>query len=166
LIKATQIVLNAIPKTKFVILGKGSQEKYLIELSQKLGVLENIHFVGMVSNDELPEYLRLADVYVSTSLSDAGIAASTAEAMATGLPVVTTNTGENEKWISDNENGYLIPVRNPQMLAEKIVYLLREENCRTIFAKNNRQRIEERNDYYKEMAKMENIYRELIQGRK
>jgi glycosyltransferase involved in cell wall biosynthesis len=149
-----------------MILGKGSQEKYLIELSQTLGVSENIYFGGMVSNDELSEYLRLADVYVSTSLSDAGIAASTAEAMAVGLPVITTNTGENEKWISDEENGYLIPIKNPQILAEKIIYLLKEENCRTIFAKNNRQRIEERNDYYKEMAKMENIYRELIQGRK
>jgi glycosyltransferase involved in cell wall biosynthesis len=165
LIKASQIVLDAIPKTKFLILGRGSQEQYLRQLSHKLGVMENVCFVGMVSNDELPEYLRLADVYVSTSLSDAGIAASTAEAMASGLPVVTTNTGENEKWINDEENGYLIPVKNPQILADKIIHLLKEENSRRIFAKNNRQRIEERNNYHKEMAKMENMYRELIQGR-
>jgi glycosyltransferase involved in cell wall biosynthesis len=166
LIKASPIVLNAIPKTKFMILGKGSQEKYLMELSQELGVLENVHFVGMVLNDELPQYLRLADVYVSTSLSDAGIAASTAEAMAVGLPVVTTNTGENEKWITNETNGYLIPVKNPQILAEKIIHLLKQENSKPLFAKNNRERIEERNNYYKEMAKMENMYRELIQGRK
>jgi glycosyltransferase involved in cell wall biosynthesis len=120
----------------------------------------------MVSNDELPQYLRLADVYVSTSLSDAGIAASTAEAMAVGLPVVTTNTGENEKWITNETNGYLIPVKNPQILAEKIIHLLKQENSKPLFAKNNRERIEERNNYYKEMAKMENMYRELIQGRK
>ena len=43
-----------------------------------------------------------SDIYVSTSLSDGGLAASTAEAMACELPVIITNFGVNSKWISEN----------------------------------------------------------------
>jgi glycosyltransferase involved in cell wall biosynthesis len=143
LVKAAPIVLQKVPNVKFLILGKGPQGEALRELGRALGILENVIFTGSVPNDRIPLYLRVADVYVSTSLSDAGIAASTAEAMACGLPVVITHTGENGKWVTDGKNGYLVPPKS--------------------FAEVNRAIIDERNDYYKEMEKMENIYQESIQ---
>jgi len=162
LIEAIPIISKELPETKFIIAGKGSEEKKLKELAKILKVSEKIRFVGWVPNDDLPSYLGTADVYVSTALSDAGIAGSTAEAMACGLPVVITNTGENEKWVKNGEGGYLIPVKNPEILAEKIICLLKNENLRKKFGQINRKIIEERNNYYQEMEKMENIYKELI----
>ena len=103
------------------------------------------------------------DVYVSTSLSDAGIAASTAEAMACGLPVIVTDVADNKKWIDNGVNGFVVPVKDPKSLAEKIIYLLQNEDIRKKFGKINRKIIEERNNYYKEMEKMEDIYKELVQ---
>lgn len=162
LIKSVPLILKNFPEVKIIIAGAGSQENYLKELSQSLGVQNSIRFIGRYSHDELPIYLNSIDVYVSTSLSDAGIAASTAEAMACGLPVVITNSGENDKWVCDSYNGYIVPVRNPKILSEKIVYLLKNPDLRKKLGENNRKTIEDKNNYYKEMEKMEHFYRSLI----
>ena len=162
LIRSLPLVLKEVPESQFVIAGKGSEEKRLRELAKSLGVLDNVKFIGFIQNDELPQYLSTVDVYVSTSLSDAGIAASTAEAMACGLPVIVTDVADNKKWVDNGVNGFVVPVKDPKSLAEKIIYLLRNEDVRKKFGKINRKIIEEKNDYYKEMEKMEDIYEELI----
>jgi len=162
LIRSIPLVLKEIPESKFVIAGKGSEEKRLKEMAKSLGVSDSVKFVGFIQNDKLPQYLTTMDVYVSTSLSDAGIAASTAEAMACGLPVIITDVADNKKWVEDGENGFIVPIKDPKSLAEKIIYSLKNENIRKKFGKINRKIIEERNNYYKEMEKMEDIYKELI----
>jgi len=162
LIRAIPLVLKEVPKTKFIIIGSGPEEKMLKKLVESLKISWAVRFIGRVNNDDIPKYLSISDIYVSTALSDAGIAASTAEAMACGVPVIITRSGENEKWIDDNINGFLIPPKNHYILAEKIIYLLRNEEIRLKFASLSREIIEERNNYYKEMAKMEDIYNKLI----
>lgn len=166
LVKAVPLVLKEFPKTKFVIAGQGSEEKKLKDMVRSLKIEENVRFTGFVSNDDLPRYFKTADIYVSTSLSDAGIAASTAEAMSCGLPVIITNTGENEKWVEDGKGGYLIPIKNPEVLAEKIIDLLKNENLRKEFGRVNRRIIEERNNHSIEMDKIENLYEEIIEKNK
>jgi glycosyltransferase involved in cell wall biosynthesis len=163
LIKSAPLVLKEIPKTKFMIAGKGSEEKRLKKLAKSLGISDNVNFIGLIQNEELPKYLNVMDIYVSMSLSDAGISASTAEAMACGLPVVVTDVADNNKWIEDGVNGFLIQIKDSKSLAEKIIYLLKNEDIRKQFGKINRKIIEDRNDYYKEMGKMEDIYEQLVQ---
>jgi glycosyltransferase involved in cell wall biosynthesis len=165
LIKSAPLVLKENPKTKFVIAGKGSEKKRLRELAKSLGIAYSVKFIGFIQNDELPQYLNTMDVYVSTSLSDAGIAASTAEAMACGLPVIVTDVADNKKWVEDGVNGFVVPIKDPKSLAEKIIYLLKNEDIRKQFGKISRKIIEDRNDYYKEMEKMEEIYTHLVQRR-
>jgi glycosyltransferase involved in cell wall biosynthesis len=161
LIKATPFVLKEVPKTYFIIAGKGSQAKELKKITDDLGIRDNIKFIGWVSNKELPDYLRASDIYVSTSLSDGGIASSTAEAMACELPVIITDTADNKKWIEDGENGFIVPTKNPEFLAKKIIYLLKNEDVRKKIGEQGRKTIKERNDYRVEMSKMEEIYKEL-----
>ncbi|MEW6608095.1 MAG: glycosyltransferase family 4 protein [bacterium] len=164
LIKSIPLVLEKIPETKFIIAGIGSQEEHLKRLAESLRVINSIRFVGRYSHLELPNYLSSTDVYVSTSLSDAGIAASTAEAMASNLPVIVTDSGENRKWIKDGENGFVIPIKNPKILAEKIIYLFEHDEIRKKISENGREIINEKNNYYKEMGKMEEIYEEIIKN--
>jgi glycosyltransferase involved in cell wall biosynthesis len=97
LVRAAPAVLHEVPQARFVIAGNGSQRSYLEHLADSLGVAYSMRFVGMIPNDNLPRYLASVDVYVSTSLSDAGIAASTAEAMACQLPVIVTDVVENRR---------------------------------------------------------------------
>jgi len=166
LIKAIPLVIREVPKAKFVIADDGKQKEYLNNLAISLGISENIRFVGFISSDELPQYLNMADIYVSTSLSDAGLAASTAEAMACGLPVVITDFGDNRKWVEDGVNGFIVPLRDPETLASRIIYLLRNKDDRIKFGWVNRQIIEERNNYEKEMKKVAELYETLIERHK
>ncbi len=161
LIKAVPLVLREMPDAKFILVGGGEQEQYLKELAKSLGVSDSIIFTGMISADEIPKYLASSDVYVSTSLSDSGLAASTGEAMACGLPVVVTDTGCNSEWVTDGKNGFVIPVKEPNLLAKKIIYLLKNKDAIKKFGDNSRGIICDRQDYYKEMEKMKKIYEEL-----
>ena len=161
LIQAAKIVLKEFPETQFIIAGEGSQKEHLMNLTKSLNIEKNVKFIGQVQNDLLPQLLQSADVYVSTSLSDSGLAASTSEAMASGLPVIVTDSGDNKKWIEENRGGFIVPLKNPSKLAEKTIYLLKNENLRKSFGEYNRKIIEEKNNYYKEMEKMENLYEKI-----
>jgi len=161
LIKAIPIIIREVSEAKFVIAGDGSQKKYLQELTGSLNILEKIRFVGTIPSNKLQEYFNISDVYVSTSLSDSGLAASTAEAMACGLPVIITDSGDNRKWVKNGEGGFIVSIKNPEMLAEKIIYLLKDKEMKERAIKSNRKIIEERNNYYVEMEKMEEVYRAL-----
>lgn len=162
LIRSIPFVLKEYSEAKFVLIGTGPQKKMLTNLCRLLGVGDNVSFLGFIANHELPTYLSSMDIYVSTSLSDAGIASSTAEAMACGLPVVITDSGENRKWIRDGEDGFIVPLKNPEVLANKIVTLLRNVEIREIYGRKSRGIIHEKNNYYKEMEKMEMIYKNLL----
>ncbi len=161
LLQAVPLVVKQFPQAMFLIAGRGPEEKKLKSLTKKLKINNNVRFIGFVANDELPIYLASADVYVSTSLSDAGIAASTAEAMACGTSIVITDSGENKKWVTNNESGFIIPIKNPEQLAQKIIELLKDEQKRNSLGLAGRKIIVQRNDYYGEMNKMEKFYQEI-----
>lgn len=162
LLQAIPKVLEYYPEVIFMLVGRGSLERELKSIVNKLGISNAVRFVGFVNNSELPDTLCSMDIYVSTSLSDAGIAASTAEAMACELPVVITDSGENIKWIDDGEQGYIIPVSQPDILADRIGMLISNADIRQKMGKAGRSIIRERNDYKVEMAKMDNLYEETI----
>lgn len=164
LLEAIPIVLQACPTCQFIIAGTGPEEKMLKEKAIELNIHQAIKFVGRLANDQLPNYYRSATVYVSTALSDAGIAASTAEAMACGAPVVITDSGENREWVEDGRSGFIVPVKNPRALAERVLRLLQDPDLRQRFSKNARSMIMERNDYGCEMGKMEKIYLEVARS--
>lgn len=165
LVRAVPIVMEQCRHVKFVIAGDGEQKNHLRTLVKDLGVSANVHFAGSLSGDDMPRHLASADIYVSTSLSDGGLAASTAEAMACGLPVIVTAFGDNEEWVKHEENGLVIQTERPDILADAIVSLARNPEQRARFGKLNRTAIEEKSDYEKEMMKMESLYISLLAAR-
>lgn len=164
LITAIPLVLKEIPETKFIIAGRGSEAEKLKNLAESLKVSNSIRFIEWIEQNNLPNYLKVADIYVSTSLSDAGIASSTAEAMACGICPIITDFGDNKDWVKDGENGFLMPLKDYKFLAQKIIYLLKNPEKRLELGNNARGVIEKRNNYYSEMAKMENLYKLLIRN--
>lgn len=155
LLRAVPAVLKSNPRTMFLLGGRGSQKEYLENLSEKLGIKNFVIFLGFIANVDLPCYLRCANIYVSTSLSDAGIASSTAEAMACGIPVVITDTADNREWVSPT---VLFPAKNHEILAEKIIHSFKNPNTRIVEDIKNRDVIRQKNDCYNEMGKMEKLY--------
>lgn len=160
-IQAMPLVLNIFPKSCFLIISDGPEKENLIKLAKSLNVFKNIRFLGRISDDDLPTVLASIDIYVSTSLSDGGLAASTAEAMASQVPVVISDFGENKTWVEEGINGLLFPLRDHQKLAEKIIYLLSNPMQAQQIAENGRKVIAIRNNYYIEMGKVDLLYQGL-----
>ena len=163
LVRAIPMVLEQVPRARFIIAGDGPQKKYLVNLAASLNISDSIRWVGVIPHDQLPVYLASADIYVSTALSDA-TSVSLLEAMACNLPVIVTDSGDNRKWVEDGTNGFIVPVKTPEKLAQKIVYLLENDDVRIKFAQSNRRVVESRAHYGREMEKVENLYSELVEG--
>lgn len=166
LIEAVPLVLREVHDARFIVAGEGDEKSALMKLAKSRGVLDHVLFAGAIPHERIPAYLASSDVYVSTSLSDGGMAVSTLEAMASGLAPVTTDVGDVRRWIKDGKNGFVVPTKNPEVLAEKIIYMLRNKEVLKRFGATNRSLIEERADYYKEMEKVGRIYENLIEGHK
>ncbi|MCJ7570523.1 MAG: glycosyltransferase family 4 protein [Candidatus Thermoplasmatota archaeon] len=166
LIRSVPIVLKKVPEAKFIIAGEGSQKAKLMQLAKSLGVSGSVKFIGFIPSDEFPRYLVSADIYVCTSLSDGGLAVATKEAMACELPVVVTNLDVNTKWVENGKNGFVVPLKDPKTLSEKIIYLIEHEDVRRKFGEKGRKLVEEKFEYDKEMKKVENIYEQLINNHK
>ena len=161
LIRSIPLVRAQVPNAKYLIASRGPEEQGLKTLAVSLGVEDCIRWLGFIPGGDLPRYDNLGDIYVSTSLSDAGLAASTGETMACGLPAVITDFGDNAQWVRNGVNGYLFPARDHKVLAEKIVLLAENPTLRAEMGARNRLLIEERYNWSKEMAKMEALYTNL-----
>ncbi len=111
------------------------------------------------TQEEAPQIYNKAWIYISTALSDSGLAGTTHEAMACGLPVVVTNVADNHLWV-DKE--YLFEPGDYQKLRKIVMRLLENPDEMKIQGKKNRETIVSRNNYQVEMAKMENIYVDLL----
>lgn len=162
LIAAFRAVLARHPLARLVIGGTGSQEARLREAARSLGIAHAVRFAGWIPEHELPRHLASCDVYVSTAVSDGGIAASTAEAMACALPVIVTDVGDNREWVEDGVHGFVVPAKDPVALASRIVALLEHGDERMRLGRNGRALIEGRNNWATEMSRMAEHYRDLI----
>ena len=115
-------VAKEIKSAGFYFVGGEPTEEYL-SLKEQLQ-LNNIHFVGFKKPDELNEYYRAADIFVLPTREDIwGLVIN--EAMANGLPVVTTTAClAGTEMVIDGLNGYLVEPEVVQGLADKITMLL------------------------------------------
>jgi glycosyltransferase involved in cell wall biosynthesis len=120
LIKALSIIKDSLPKP-WVLLCLGRDDGIGAELQAEakiLGVAENIRFIG--SRPDVPVYLQLADVGLLCSHEE-GFSNAVLEGMAAGLPMVVTDVGGNAEAVVDEVTGYVVPARNPVLLAQALV---------------------------------------------
>ena len=103
------------------LLGDGPERKKIEKLALKHNVNELINFRGNVNNPE--SYLKSADLYIHSAKKEP-FGLVLIEAMASGLPIVTTDGGGNKDIIINNENGFMLVFRNPELFANKIIQLI------------------------------------------
>jgi glycosyltransferase involved in cell wall biosynthesis len=127
LIRAIPIVLKEEPDAKFVIGGIGSERENLEKQVKDLNIRPSVQFLGWVMHEEMPKLLSQADIYISTSLDD-GTSVSLLEAMASGAFPIVTDIPSNREWISDGENGFLVPLDDEEFLAERIIKAIRNKD--------------------------------------
>ena len=154
LIKSAKLLKENNIKFKLTVSASGTETPYLKKLSKKFGLKNDINFTGRYDYDDLPEILNLHHIYISTSLSDAGIASSIAEAMACQRIVIVSDSGENKSWISDGKNGFLFKTGSAKSLFNAIIKAIKYKKNWIQIGLNARKTISSRNDIYNEMHKM------------
>lgn len=120
---------------RLIIVGKGRDESRLRRLAEHAGLVERVHFVGFVPNEDLPSYLNVADIFLMPTLCYEAFPMSIVEAMACGLAIVATDVGGIPTAIDDGRNGLLFPVGNVEALAAQVRRLLEEPGLARVLGK-------------------------------
>lgn len=107
------------PELRLMMLGNGSQAGLIRQIFQTGGVIDRVQFPGQVGQDELPEYYRRADLYLSASHSD-GTSISLLESLACGTPVIVSGIPGNREWIEPGVQGWWYPDGDASALAQCI----------------------------------------------
>ncbi len=125
LIESMPAVIKRFPTAKFIISGKGQSDEMhkLIAHAEKLGVKNNIIFIGYYPDKKLPMLYQAADVFAFSTFYEHHPFA-VLEALSTGLPVVTTTVGGIPETIENGKNGFLVEPFNSRAFSEKIYICL------------------------------------------
>jgi sugar transferase (PEP-CTERM/EpsH1 system associated) len=126
--------------------------------ASKPALAGRVRFLG--ASDRVAEFLNAIDAYVLPSLCE-GISNSLLEAMATGLPVVVSDTGGNPEVVVHGESGFLFPVGDAQRLAEQLVRLYREKDLRGGLGQRALQRVQQQFSLDSMVTQYEDMYGSL-----
>jgi glycosyltransferase involved in cell wall biosynthesis len=131
-----------------------------MDLIHQLGLANFIHTPGRVNNDLLPQYLRLANLYVSAALSD-GTSVSLLEAMACALPVIVTKGYGNLEWVTPQQNGWLAEPGSPEILAKTLDEALSNPARLGVLGSANRSAVLDRADWKRNFPKLLTLLEKL-----
>ena len=158
IIESAPKLLDIFPDTIFFIAGDGPLREELENLSKDLGVYDKIIFAGFRS--DIAAVLSIIDIFVAPSLTE-GSPIGILEAMAMGKPIIATNVGGIKEILKDGETGLFVPSKDPKLLAEKIVHLLKNENIASCLGKKAKEESKKYNiNFY--ISNIEKLYLELI----
>jgi glycosyltransferase involved in cell wall biosynthesis len=155
--KGYEFLLQAIPEIlkytndfKMLIVGKKLEalnplikdlaiEPYVVLLEEQSleNTGESTFDFSKLPNDFLLSAYQSSDIYVSAALIE-GFALTIVEAMAAGLPLVATNVEGNEDAVLPNENGILVPPKNPKELACAIIKLMKSSDLRQRYGEKSK----------------------------
>ncbi len=124
---------------KYYIVGYGPLEENIRSLIVLLDLRNHVEI--LIKPGNIPQILNNSDIYLSTSLFE-GLSNSIMEAMSAGLPVIGTDVGDNRYLIEDGYNGFIVPCMDVQVITDRILYLLDNEEIRKEYGINSREKIE------------------------
>lgn len=146
LIDAAAQLLSEFPQLQVLIIGgelHTDPDPFQAELIQKtidLGIRSHVTFTGF--RQDIPQLLGLLDVFCLPTYFGEGLPRSILEAMAMGLPVVTTDIRGCREAVVPDANGWIVPPRDSQALADALQKLLASPQLRQRFGAASRRRVE------------------------
>lgn len=132
----------------------------LRQLAEAYGIGQNICWLG--SRADVPDLLRISSVGVLCSHQE-GFSNAILEGMAAGLPMVVTDVGGNAEAVIDCTTGYVVPAKNPAMLAKALMQVVHDDDFRVI-GERGRRRVDERFSLSACVDAYEALYREVGAG--
>lgn len=159
LVHACKELKNRNVAARLFVAGNGEMLSTLKELSQKLQVEENIHWLGNV--DDPRNLLQSSDIFLLASTGEAfGLVLT--EAMACGVPVVGTRSGSLPEVVDDGKTGLLVPPNDSSGLANAIQILSQDQRLRRDMAMKAVERVKQSFTVGKAVANTISIYHTLL----
>ena len=149
---------------KLIVGGSGPMREYYTNLSRKLGVIDNISFVGYIPDENLAEYYNGCKLFVlpSTDPTREGFGIVLLEAMACGRPVISTKITGVAKDIADRGAGIVVEPENTKALARAIRAILSDHNLADAMGAAGRSLVLEKYSSEKIADTMIKIYLEAV----
>jgi len=131
-------IVQAVPDARFLLLGRGKEEKALREKARSLGIDRYVLFAGF--RRDIDRYYAIMDISALTSFSE-GLSITLLESMRCGIPVVATRVGGNPEVVVDGVTGYLVPSGDVSTIASRTTELLLDRGLRIRMGVEARRRV-------------------------
>jgi glycosyltransferase involved in cell wall biosynthesis len=139
LVRACAIVREHVP-CRLVFAGEGPELERIRALAEELGMEGSVDLVGYLQDKELATMYRQATVFVLPTALSEGFPMAVMEAMAAGLPIVTTPSRGSADHLEEGRHALFAPARDPEALADRITRLLQDDDLREGMREANRTR--------------------------
>ena len=168
-IKAIEILIKkGVTNIELTVIGDGELrpeiEKYILENQLK----NYVTMIGIQPLSLFPQFMYNSHIMLQPSLtakdgnSEGGAPTVLLEAQATGLPIVSTLHADIPEVVRDGKSGFLVPERDHEAMAEKLIYLIKHPEDRKSMGIQGREHIEKNYNIEKEVKKLEQIYSGMI----
>ena len=174
--KGMQFVIRALaqmPKdlnAELRVIGDGPLRAELEQLVTKMGLSDQVRFLGAQTHESVFSQLQSADIFVLTSVRAVngdreGIPVSILEAQAACIPVISTLHSGIPEGVQDGRTGFLVPERDVDAIASKLELLLRDAQMRADMGANGRSFISNNFNSLTELPKVERIMQVIVDER-
>lgn len=164
LVDSAPYVLERFPNVKFVVVGKGNVEEYR-ERARQRGVEHKFFFTGFLEDKEVAKLYNCADICVYPSRYEPfGIVAL--EAMAVGIPPVTSDAGGFRETVQNGETGIITHRGDPLSLAQGILFLLENPGLKKAMGEKARRKARQEYRWDKIAIRTISLYKRVIKERK
>lgn len=160
LIEAVRQVLPHVPDFRLQIVGDGPERATIEKKISELNLGNHIDLLG--ERHDVAQLLTQAGFFVSATRTE-GVSLTLLEAMAVGLPIVTTTVGGNPEVVVDGRTGRLVPDGDPLALARAIIDMCNDRGSWTLMGLLGRQRVEENFEIRNMIGCYETLYEELLE---
>ncbi len=163
-VQAVADVLKRYSNIEYNIVGDGPAKNTLEGLIEELNVGNNVKLLGWRHQEEIIELMKHTDVFIAPSVvggdgDEEGIPIVLMEALAQGMPVLSTQHSGIPELVQDGESGFLVPERNVEALADKLEFLIKHPEIWSEMGRKGRKHVER----YFDIDKLNNRLVELYQ---
>jgi len=151
------------PQLRLTVVGDGGDRPALEQMASQLKLTDMVDFVGYQSQAAVRQYLQHTDVFVLPSFAE-GVPVSLMEAMAAGVPVVTTQIAGISELVTDGASGYLVPPGDGESLTDRIERLIQDPELRSRFGQAGRATVAQSFNIHQEAAWLQQIMMGAIAG--
>lgn len=149
------------PELELLIVGDGPMREQIAGWAAQSGVTGRIHLTGQ--REDIPSVLAAMDVFVLPSYANEGVPQALMQAMAAGLPVVSTHVGAIDELVADKRSGFLVEPKNAAQLEEKLEELLQDPDLCARFGREGREIVAARYSLDAMLDAMEGIFYSCVQ---